>query len=287
MPDKYTAVWTSHTSISDFLRCPRAYFLKHVYRDPATKHKIKLVGPALALGATVHEVLEALSVQSRQTRFSRPLADAYDAAWKKVSGKKGGFFDKDTEYRYQTRGREMIHRVEQHPGPLTGLAVKIQQDLPFFWLSEADNLILCGKIDWLEYLPDSDSVHIIDFKTGKGDEDPDSLQLPIYHLLVHHCQHRTVSGASYWYLDRSDTPQTVTLPDLTEAEGRVLEIGKQMKLARQLERFKCPNGGCGTCEPYERIIHGEAEFVGVDEYKYDTFVLAPTSSQPDRTSVIL
>lgn len=287
MPDKYTAVWTSHTSISDFLRCPRAYFLKHVYRQPGTRHKIKLVGPALALGQTVHEVLEALSVQPRQTRFSRPLVEAYEEAWKKISGKKGGFFDKDTEYRYQTRGREMIRRVEEHPGPLTGLAVKIQQDLPFFWLSEENNLILCGKIDWLEYLPDTDSVNILDFKTGKSDEDPDSLQLPIYHLLVHHCQHRTVSGASYWYLDRSDTPQAVTLPDLKEAEGRVMEIATKIKLARQLERFKCPEGGCSGCEPYERILRQEAEFVGTDEYNYDSFALPALASQPDRVSVVL
>jgi len=60
--DKYTAVWTSHSSIGDFLKCPRAYFLKNMYKDPKTGRKIALVNPALSLGQIVHEVIEGLSV---------------------------------------------------------------------------------------------------------------------------------------------------------------------------------------------------------------------------------
>ena len=62
MPDQYTAVWVSHTSISDFLQCPRAYYLKNVYKDPKTRHKIQLMSPPLALGQVVHSVLESLSI---------------------------------------------------------------------------------------------------------------------------------------------------------------------------------------------------------------------------------
>ncbi|QQS44706.1 PD-(D/E)XK nuclease family protein [Candidatus Roizmanbacteria bacterium] len=92
-------------------------------------------------------------------------------------------------------------------------AVKIKEDLPHYWLSEEDNIILCGKIDWLEYLPETDSVHIIDFKTSKYDEDGDSLQLPIYYLLVTNTQKREVSKASYWYLERNDDLTEKELPD--------------------------------------------------------------------------
>jgi len=46
-------------------------------------------------------------------------------------------------------------------------------------------------VDWLEYKEETDSVRIIDFKTGKFDEDPDSLQLPIYYLLATHTQTKT------------------------------------------------------------------------------------------------
>ena len=287
MPDKYTAVWVSHSSISDFLRCPRAYFLKNVYRQQGTNRKVKLVSPAMSLGAAVHETLESLSVLPRQTRFGKPLNDLFETSWKKVAGKAGGFYDKDTEFKYQTRGREMIWRVEKHPGVLANAAVKIQQDLPFYWLSEEDNLILCGKIDWLEYKPETDSVNIIDFKTGKVEEESGSLQLPIYHLLVHNCQQRAVSGASYWYLDHDDAPRPVTLPSLEEAQEKVLAVARQIKLARQIDRLKCASEGCGSCTPFERIIRGEADYIGVDEYKAEIFAFPPESDQPDKASVIL
>jgi ATP-dependent helicase/DNAse subunit B len=274
MPDKFTATWVSHTSMSDFLRCPRAYFLKNVYRDPKTHHKIKVISPALALGQAVHEVLESLSVLPKQTRFSESLVSKFEKAWTKVSGKNGGFVTPESEYKYKMRGQEMMRRVMNNSAPISGLAVKMQMDLPQFWLSEEENIILCGKIDWLEYLPETDSVHIIDFKTGRIEEDPNSLQLPIYHLLVHNCQKRQVTKASYWYLDSNDKLTPKELPDLEIAHKNILDVARQIKLARQLERFKCPSAdGCSACLPMEAILQHKAEFVGVDEYKYDVYML--------------
>ena len=286
--DKYTATWVSHTTISDFLRCPRAYYLKAMYKDPKTKHKIKLMSPALALGQAVHEVLESLSVLPKQSRFSESLIAKFEKSWEKIKGKKGGFLSDDTEYKYKMRGQEMLRRVMNNPGPISGLAVKIQMDLPYFWISEEDNIILCGKVDWLEYLPDSDSVHIIDFKTGKSEEDPESLQLPIYLLLVNECQKRPVSRASYWYLDSSETLTTKDLPDLETARKKVLDIAKQIKVARQIMRFKCPAGEdmCFTCRPMEAIINREAEFVGVDDYNYDVYIINKETSE-NREGLIL
>lgn len=287
-PDKYTAVWTSHTSISDFRRCPRAYFLKNVYKDPKTNHKIKLMAPALALGQAVHEVLESLSVLPKHKRFDEPLLSSFERAWTKVAGVKGGFWDDSTEYKYKERGKEMLRRVTNNPGPIKESAVKIQQDLPYYWLSPEQNIILCGKIDWLEYLADSDSVHIIDFKTGKVEEDDESLQLPIYHLLVTNCQKRKVTKASYWYLDSSNTLTEKILPDIDEAAKKVLAIAEQMKVARQINRFKCPegDGGCRNCSPLEQIYNREARFVGEDDYHADVYVL-PAKSEVAMESVIL
>ncbi|MFH2018521.1 MAG: PD-(D/E)XK nuclease family protein [bacterium] len=287
MPDKYSAVWVSHTSISDFLKCPRAYYLKNVYKDPKTGHKIKLVSPALALGQSVHEVLESLSVLPKDRRFSESLITKFDKAWEKVKGKKGGFLDEDTEWKAKQRGQEMLRRVMNNQGPIAGLAVKIQTDLPQFWLSEEDNIILCGKVDWLEYLPETDSVHIIDFKTGKSEEDPNSLQLPIYHLLVHNCQKRKVSKASYWYLNSDNDLTEKKLPDLEEARAKILDIARQIKLARQIARFKCPKGdGCWACESMEKIFRREAEFVGEDQYRNDMYIL-PEKKEEEVKSIIL
>jgi len=288
MPDKYTAVWVSHTSISDFQKCPRGYFLKHVYKDPKTNHKIQIMTPALALGQAVHDTLENLSQLPKDQRFDTPIMERFHESWKKVSGKRGGFLDEKQEDVMKRRGEEIMTRVYNNPGPLKKLSVKIQKDLPYFWLSESDNIILCGRVDWLEYLPESDSVHIIDFKTGKQKEDENSLQLPIYYLLVNRCQKRNVSKASYWYLQYDDNLTEKELPDLDESLEEIIKVAREIKLARQLERFKCPREeGCYVCLPHERILNGEGEFVGEGEFNTDIYILEQESPEEEQEAVIL
>lgn len=290
MPDKFTAVWVSHSSTGDFLKCPRAYFLKNVYKDPKNNHKIQLMSPPLALGGAVHEVLESLSVLPTNKRFEQSLLEKFDLAWRKVSGKKGGFFNDETEHQYKERGRDMLRRVMNNPGPLNNLAVKIKADLPYYWISEEDNIILCGKVDWLEYFPETESVHIIDFKTSKKEENDESLQLPIYHLLVANTQKYKVEKASYWYIGLNDDLTEKTLPDLDKAHDQVLTLAKKIKTARKLNHFKCPHGddGCYACKPLESIIRGDAEFVGINQYNQDIYVLnLPTNKYDEMESEIL
>ncbi len=284
--DKFSAVWVSHSSISDFLQCPRAYFLKNVYKDSRTGHKVKLMTPALALGAAVHEVLEKLSGIPKVDRFRESLFDRLNSVWGKYSGELGGFSDEQQEQKYKHRGEEMLRRVMQHPGVLERLAVKIQQDLPYYWLHEDENIILCGKIDWLEYLPESNSIHIIDFKTGASEEKADSLQLPIYMLLVSHCQERAVTRASYWYLAHHDEPIEQILPDPQHAYGQILEIARSIKLARQIKRFTCKTNGCFACTPMEQIINGVAKLVGEDEYRADVYILKQQNEQPQKSIIL-
>ena len=274
MKDKYSAVWVSHSSIRDYIKCPRAYFLKNVYRDPKTNHKISLMSPPLALGQAVHELVESLSVLPVSERFRVSLLIKLGEPWKKVSGKLGGFDDKMEEEKYLDRAKAMLARVMDNPGPLAQKAVKIRQVLPHYWLSEDDNIILCGKIDWLEYVEKTESVRILDFKTGKSDEDPDSLQLPIYYLLATHCQSRPVAGMSYWYLNRDDAPLDVPLPDEKKSYETIFDLAKRIQLARKLELFVCPkNDGCSACRPLEAIVAGKATYVGINGYKQDLYVL--------------
>lgn len=271
--DKFTAIWVSHSSIGDYLKCPRLYFLRNMYRDPKTNHKVSLMQPPLALGQVVHDTIDELSHLPAEERFTEPLITIFEKRWELVHGKLGGFKTEEEEQKMKIKGQAMIERVMKYPGPLKNKAIKIRQDLPYYWLSEEDNIILCGKIDWLEYLPESDSVHIIDFKTGKYDEDPDSLQLPIYYLLVTHCQNRAVAKASYWYLDRDSEPLPVDLPDVDDSYKRVMEIAKKIALARKLEHLPCPKKeGCRYCRPYEMIVNGEAEKVGTNTFGQDLYI---------------
>lgn len=273
--DEYSAVWVSHSSISDFLKCPRLYYLRNVYKNPKTGNKMTIVNPALSLGGAVHEVLEGLSSLPAEERLKISLSKKFDIVWLKYTGKLGGFKNHTEELEYRDRGLSMLQTIEENPGPISRKAIKIKSkmNLPHYFLSEEDNIILCGKIDWLEYLEEIDSVHIVDFKTGKNEESDESLQLPIYLLLATNTQTKKVAKVSYWYLDKGGDLSGKGLPNEDEAYDRVIDVARRVKLARQINHFKCPKNGCYACRPYERIFEGEGEKVGVSDTRQDIYVL--------------
>lgn len=273
--DKYSAVWLSHSSIGDYLKCPRLYYLRNVYKDPNTGHKITVMTPPLALGQAVHDVVQSLATLPTDMRLKEPLLKKLDVAWTKVSGEKGGFRSKETEQHYKDRARQMIQRIIDNPGPILQKAIPAKEDLPHYWLSEEDNIILCGKIDWLSYNEQDDSVTILDFKTGKHDEASDSLQLPIYNLLATNTQSRKVKGAAYWYLDRDNEPREVDLPNLKDSFDKVYTVAKRVALARKLDHFQCNSGakGCKYCIPLEKVVSGNAKLVGISEYNQDIYII--------------
>jgi hypothetical protein len=250
-----------------------------MYKDPKTGRKIGIVNGALSLGTAVHNTLEALKEIPLEERMTRDLLIDYENEWKNVTGKKGGFKDELEETTAKERGETMIERVIANPGPIARKTVRLQKGkndmIPNFYLSEDDNIILCGMIDWLEYIPEDDSVRVIDFKTGKHDEHEDSLQLPIYLLLLNALQKRPVSGAAYWYLDRDDGYVEKELPSPDEAKARVLKVAKEVKTAREKREFICHNGpdGCFNCRPFEIILKNEAEYLGVGGFGQDLYFI--------------
>lgn len=234
-----------------------------------------IVTPPMALGQAVHEVIESLAILPVGERLKISLVKRLDPVWLKITGKKGGFKNHDEEMEYRGRAIAMLINLQENPGPILEKAIKIKSsmNLPNYWLNEEDGIILCGKIDWLKYDEKDDSVQIIDFKTGKNEEKEDSLQLPIYLLLAENTQSKKVTAASYWYLDRDDGIVNKKLPDRKESYDKVYKVAKRIQLARKINHFKCPTGGCYACRPYEKILRGEAEFVGVSDTRQDVYII--------------
>lgn len=291
MADKYTAVWVSHSSMGDFLKCPRVYYLHNVYKDPATGRKMSIVNPHMALGTAVHEVLEDLANYPSEERFKRDLRARFEEEWLKVSGLKGGFLTPEQEEEFKMRGKEMVNNVIADPKFLVNKRVKLPKEKmnPNFYLSEDDNIILNGQVDWIEFLPD-ETLHIVDFKTGKREESDASLQLPIYLLLCNKLRPQwKVSKASYWYLE-SDKIVEKELPDAETAFRDVYDVALRVKQTRESGVFNCPKGnynsetgegGCMHCRPYEKILDwkkGKQDDdsvipIGVGGFNQDMFVV--------------
>lgn len=276
LPDKYSAVWVSHSSMGDFLKCPRLYYLHNMYKNPKTGKKLSIVSPHMSLGVAVHEVLEGLGQYKAEDRMKRDLLADYEKAWSKVTGRIGGFKTPEEESEFKARGKRMIENVIKDPRMLPNKIVKLPKEKmnPNFYIDIEQNIILNGLVDWIEYLPETDSIHIVDFKTGKNEENDGSLQLPIYLLLCNALQKRKVSKATYWYLE-SDKLVEKELPDADRAKVDVLEIARKVKAFRTAGDFSCTNnpGGCFHCEQYEKIIRGEAEFVGLGNFGQELYLL--------------
>lgn len=287
MADKYTAVWVSHSSMGDFLKCPRLYYLHNMYKDPGTGRKMSIVSPHMSLGIAVHEVLEGLGNYPADERMKRDLRATFEEEWLKVTGIRGGFTGVEMEEEFKLRGKEMINNVIKDPRFLVNKRIKLPKEKmnPNYYLSEDDNIILNGQVDWIEYL-DDDTLHIIDFKTGKNEEKDGSLQLPIYLLLCNALQKRKVSRASYWYLE-SDKMVEKELPNLETARRDVYDVALKVKIARDKNEFSCINGkdGCMNCRPYENILkwkkmseeekkeNDSVTSVGIGGFNQDLFVV--------------
>jgi hypothetical protein len=289
MPDKYKSVWVSHSSINDFLSCDRLYYLKNVFKDPISRRKINIVSPYLTLGICVHKVIENLQKiksNDREKEIKENLLDNFKKEWSKYTGTKGGFSSLEEEKGFFERGENMIRKVVENPNHLLNKIIPLNYfytgDLvPNYYLSTAENLILCGSVDWIEYLEAEDKIRIVDFKTGRNDEDDDSFQLPIYYLLISNLmkEQNEISGkkiyeikeVAYWYLDHENKKDTSLhdefhlvsigeekIKEIKETEKKILEIGIKIKALREKGEYKCKNetkegDGCQYCRDFEKV----------------------------------
>jgi len=287
--DKYNAVWLSHSSLSDYIKCPRLYYLRNVWKNKEGR-KVNIVSPYMSLGSAVHQTIEPLANIKVEDRFQNNLKEVFENLWPKYTGLKGGFTDSEIEASFKKRGLEMIQNVIENKGPLEHKTVKFYQGdfIPNIYLSESDNIILCGLVDWVEYIDKDDTLRVIDFKTGLKDEKEDSMQLPIYKILVEALQKRKVSSGAYWYLSKDKAPKNVELldEDMEEIKGKILTIGKDIKSKKDsaknkvdLEKnFQCPTGGCKECKDFELIRNytvdnDEIIYLGTGQYNQDLYFI--------------
>ena len=253
-------IWISYSGISDFEKCKRAYYYKHIYRNPKNNNRIQIVSPYLSLGTVVHETIERVAFFSPEKRVN--LLQSYEKIWEIYSGKKGGFVSEEQEQEFKQRGREMVLRAEK--SPIIKNPVFTFSGLPKFNLFE--NVELVGSIDWAEIMP-SRGIHIIDFKTGKNGEKNDSLQLPIYYILARENFKKKIEKASYWYLNSSEKPVSQDLGDTEAHLKKIKQIALKIKEAIMHNDFSCSSGykTCFACRDFDAVFSGTAENVGFDE----------------------
>lgn len=263
------AVFLSYTSLNDFAKCPHAYYLKNVYRDPRHGYKLQLASPYLTLGATVHDTIKWY-LESFERPTKEQTIKQFRNLWQKYRGKRGGFVSLEDEANFGRRGLSMLDNFLQNVGSLGKSAPPVS----FPKHIVVDNIVLTGNMDYVEELPDG-TLHIIDFKTGSKDED-DPQQLYLYAILAEDYYDKKVSKISFWYLDRDDKPKVATLDPLEKTLSWLVNKGLEIKQALTVNDWQCshPTSPCRDCVDYQAIIAGKGEFLFTDyTYKKEVYFL--------------
>lgn len=254
------AVFISPSSLSDFEKCPQLYYYRNVYRSPRGL-KIQIINPALALGQIIHDTLEMFLKLPVSERTEDILKEKYDFSFSNLSGEKGGFLSLEEEKINRDRGSEMLSRFWQNDH----FKKAEQEKIPGFPKMElGDDLILTGKLDWLE--KEGEFYHLVDFKTGKNEEKEDSQQLPIYAVLISGLFKTDKIKGSYWYLDKEEMVRDFTLPDLKETLAYLKNKGEIIKMVRNTRSYRCQSGGesCWACRDMLAIAKGKGKLVSMD-----------------------
>ena len=258
-------IFISYTSLSDFLKCPRTYYLKNIYRDKNTGFRIQIASPYLSLGAPIHDSIRWFLDMEGQVSKDQ-LEKKFRNLWLKFRSKKGGFIDDLQEAEFGKRGLKMLDNFYKN-------AKQLGKEAPLLNFPKhvlEDNLILMGNIDFVGEQSNG-TLHVLDFKTGTKEKE-DSLQLYIYAILAESNYQKPVSKISYWYLDKDEFPKEAVLDPLDEKLKWLQEKALEIKKAIEKNEWICKDPGkCRDCRDYQAILDGYGEYQFTD-FKYKKMI---------------
>lgn len=193
------------TKIRNFLECPRKYWYYHINAETKRLYPEKSY---FTLGHHVHNALRDFFTTPAADRSKEQLLQLLEDQWKSKTGTAAGFTTSEIEAESKSHAISMLKlflatedwRVTQVYLP------EKAGDFPGYKQIQIDNsLAFGGIIDRIDENPDG-TLHIIDYKTGKGDE-PDEWQLPIYAVLMGRGMNRIVGNISYIFLPMENVTQ--------------------------------------------------------------------------------
>lgn len=263
------AIFISYTSLTDYLKCPRSFYLKNIYRDPRQGYKLQISSPHLTLGATVHDTIKWYLESEVKPSKGETLA-RFRNLWRKYRLKRGGFTSEEEEAAFGKRGLKMLENFLDHQDSLEPCALFLH--FPKFNLVE--DIILFGNMDFIGECGDG-SLHVVDFKTGTKDEES-TLQLYIYAVLAEANLQKTVSKASFWYLDRDDGPKSIVLDSLEGQIEWLKQKGLELKKSIKAGNWVCVKSPdlCRDCRDYQDILEGKGEYLFPDyAFKKEVYFL--------------
>lgn len=230
-----------------YSQCPRRYYFEYLDEAIAPiKKDIKKPRPELEIGNAVHVALCNYYKVPQVERNFQSLKQELTKVWKPTRGALWGFASLDEERGWFLDALKMLKTFydyqfdDEHlfyvPDPYS------REE--FIRIPLSDSLSLTGKVDRID--EEDDGLHIVDYKTGKKQDD-DDFQVMIYVLLAKEKFGRPIKKASYFYL-RTGHWKTFTPGDGDEK----ITIEKVKRLVSAIQNDTVyeavPSKLCGWCD---------------------------------------
>lgn len=206
--------------------------------------------PADTAGSLVHRVLcDFFSKVPERERDQQRLVELFNDGWRALNPNYHRIAGVQEHYDASIRQLENF-------GAKFDLEARPFAVEPYFQEEIAPGVTLFGRLDRLDEEPDR-TLHIVDYKTGTQPEEIDPKQLIFYALLVEAKLQRSVTKASFWYLDDGSTWTTdFSDEDKRKAREELLATVQAMDEAHDFPPTIAPH--CVFC-PYLKVCEFREE----------------------------
>jgi putative RecB family exonuclease len=241
-------------AIGIYEQCPRRYRYQYVERLISRYRK---PWPWLTMGANVHAALtQFLSVVPSAERTADTIERLLRERWR---ASRQGFADRDEERRFGERAVAMLRWfADTQPVDVQPLMLERFHEAPV-----GERLVLRGRIDRVDRDPDG-GLHVIDYKTGKVPEHPDTFQLLQYALILPRILGGPVSRASYLYLGGEEWRTMAIEPEIVD-KTRLTVLSIAARIEREADWPTSVSRLCRYCDFLELCEDGGAEYAPADD----------------------
>lgn len=235
-------------AIGIYEQCPRRYRYQYVERLIG---KYRKPWPWLTMGANIHHALaQFLSVVPVAERTVATIEKLLRDQWRRS---RQGFTDDEQEREYGERALAQLRWfASTQPVDVRPLMLERFHEAPV-----SDSVVLRGRIDRVD--EEEGGLHVIDYKTGKTPENPDTFQLLQYAVILPRVLGQPVARASYLYLEGGQWRTIRIEPDeVDKARGAVLHIATQIQ--QDTDYVTRVGGLCRYCDFLELCEPGREAY---------------------------
>ncbi len=211
---------------------------RYQYLEPDVKSRLR---PSDTAGTLLHRVLcDFFSKVPMAERSGEKLVQMFEDGWRALSPRYLRMPGVEAHREAALRQlRNFAGRFDLKAQPYAVEA--------YFQTEVTPGVILFGRIDRIDEEPDL-SLHVIDYKGGEAPEEIDPKQLVLYAILAERETGRTVSKASFWFLeDGRIWTLELSAEEKAAAWARVVADAEEMERATEFPPTIGPH--CAHC-PY-------------------------------------